>query len=364
MMIQGLRLKALPRFSMLALIVLTLCPCPSLAQDNNLAPGTPAPPLDVKVWFKGAPIKQLEKGQIYVVEFWATWCGPCIESIPHLTELAKKNPDVKFIGVSIWEKNEGDAIKKFVAEMGDKMDYTVGWSGDQDGMAKSWAEAGAQNGIPTSFIVKNGIIQWIGHPMALEKPLLEIKAGSFDIQKAKLAFDKQAIVTRRQMAMNQEITEIEHVYNGGNHEAARASLAAYLKKYPSEEERVETFRFQWLADEDVSAWKLKARSYADSRTPANIGRLCSFAIRQTFDAGNKTLGEFALNLAIEATEQKQLLPLNYGLSYYERTRQFDKALSVLNKIEKLLPTLPADQRASWEGIVAKKRKEYEAKVKE
>ena len=63
-------------------------------------------------------------GKNYVVEFWATWCGPCKASIPHLTELQKKNPSVTFIGVSVWEPDQ-DKVKPFVEEMGDKMAYRV-----------------------------------------------------------------------------------------------------------------------------------------------------------------------------------------------------------------------------------------------
>lgn len=36
----------------------------------------PAPSLYVQEWLKGTPIQQFEKGRIYVIEFWATWCKP------------------------------------------------------------------------------------------------------------------------------------------------------------------------------------------------------------------------------------------------------------------------------------------------
>ena len=63
----------------------------ALGDNNTLSVGDPAPKLAVKEFVKGEPLKDLEKGKTYVVEFWATWCGPCRTSIPHLTELQKKH---------------------------------------------------------------------------------------------------------------------------------------------------------------------------------------------------------------------------------------------------------------------------------
>ena len=82
---------------------------------QGLEIGDPAPALNVAEWIKGPPAVLAEgKGKtVYVIEFWATWCGPCRMSIPHLTELQAKykGKGVVIIGVS----NEQPAkIKDFV----------------------------------------------------------------------------------------------------------------------------------------------------------------------------------------------------------------------------------------------------------
>lgn len=94
------------------------------ADAGTLKIGDHAPALKVKSFVKGEPVKKFEDGKLYVVEFWATWCGPCKVSIPHLTELQKKYKQVKFIGVSVFESKPAD-VEPFVTKMGDKMAYTV-----------------------------------------------------------------------------------------------------------------------------------------------------------------------------------------------------------------------------------------------
>ena len=77
-------------------------------------------------------------------------------------------------------------LKPFVDEMGDKMDYNVALdsvpqSGDpNDGaMAKGWLRAAEENGIPAAFVIHDGKIAWIGHPMAMDEPLAKITAGEW-----------------------------------------------------------------------------------------------------------------------------------------------------------------------------------------
>jgi len=97
-----------------------------MGRNRNISlPDYPAPPIRVSAFLKGEPVTAFQKGQVYAIDFWATWCGPCRESIPHLTGLQKKYGDkVRIVGVSVWELWEKD-VELFVKEWGDRMGYTV-----------------------------------------------------------------------------------------------------------------------------------------------------------------------------------------------------------------------------------------------
>ena len=64
------------------------------AQTLNI--GDKAPAINVETWVKGEPITGYESGRVYVVEFWATWCGPCIAQMPHLSQIARTYKDKGF----------------------------------------------------------------------------------------------------------------------------------------------------------------------------------------------------------------------------------------------------------------------------
>lgn len=163
--------------------------------------GSSAPELSIAKFVKGDSVDEFVDGQVYVVEFWATWCGPCIRAFPHLSELqASYGEDVRFIGVNVWEREKGqermELVEEFVEKQGERMGYTVAVE-DGSSMADNWMTAAGQGGIPAAFIVDGtGKVAWIGHPGGIDEPLKEVVAGDFDSAAAgKAAWDEQVLMT-------------------------------------------------------------------------------------------------------------------------------------------------------------------------
>src|SRR5439155_8942248 len=163
----------------------------ALAAAPTLKLGDPAPKLQVAKWVQGESVKDFKKGKAYIVEFWATWCGPCRVSIPHLNEIHNKYKDkgLVVIGQDCWERDEA-LVGPFVEKMGDKMTYRVALDDKADSekgkMAETWMAAAGRNGIPSAFLVDTkGMIAWIGHPMELKDKIIEeVLEGKYDPKKA------------------------------------------------------------------------------------------------------------------------------------------------------------------------------------
>jgi thiol-disulfide isomerase/thioredoxin len=135
-------------------------------KEPTLNVGDKAPTKLPSAWIKGDRVSTLDPKKTYVIEFWATWCGPCVASIPHLAELQAKLKEDGVQVISIHVANGVEAADAFVRKNSKQMEYTV--AKDPNGaMSKAWKDAAGQNGIPCSFVVAGGKIAYIGHPMSL-----------------------------------------------------------------------------------------------------------------------------------------------------------------------------------------------------
>ena len=129
--------------------------------DDKLKVGSDAPNIDGLNLLQGSLADQ---PQVRVVEFWATWCGPCKASIPHINDMHKsmRRRGLEVIGVS---DEKPEVVANFLRMQGDRMSYIVAVDPEKK-VAERFMQAAGKSGIPCAFVIgPKGKIVFIGHPM-------------------------------------------------------------------------------------------------------------------------------------------------------------------------------------------------------
>jgi uncharacterized protein (TIGR03435 family) len=149
----------------------------SLADADRYGPkiGDLPPPLTLAKTIQGPPATEMSwekfKGKVVVLEFWATWCGPCVAALPHLNDLAEQFTNKPVVFLSVTSENE-DVVRLFL-----KSHVMKAWVGldDYEVLNKAFHVMG----IPHAVIVDaRGHIAAIAYPGHIEpENLEEVLAG-------------------------------------------------------------------------------------------------------------------------------------------------------------------------------------------
>lgn len=283
---------------MTGLCVAGLCAGASFAQTDDtdikeMTIGSVAPPLDITHVLKGEAPKAFEDGKVYVVEFWATWCGPCIASMPHITELQKKYQDygVQVVGVSDeplptvvnWLLKEGN---------NERTGYTLTTDPDES-VKNAYFRAAGRRGIPCAFIVgKDGHVEWIGHPMRIDEPLEAVVKDSWDRSEFKSEWEastraereaarqREALMTARRQ---KDWDTVMSIYDGMI-EKSPSDMNAKIQKFMimlidmNEPEMAYDYA-SGLVDETDNAMALNSMSWQVLTNPNVKTRNTEFALR-------------------------------------------------------------------------------------
>jgi len=126
------------------------------AGQNHELIGKPAPSFSMNSANGKGKVELIGlKGKVVLVDFWATWCGPCKESFPKLQELYTKYQAQGLEVVGLSEDDENQGIAEFGQAHG-SVKFPIGWDS-----GKSIAGQYKPPTMPTSFIIdKNGIIRF------------------------------------------------------------------------------------------------------------------------------------------------------------------------------------------------------------
>ncbi len=354
------------RFVVLVLALVAFAP---VVAAQSLTPGADVPTLEIEKWVKGDAFK-FEKGKVYVVEFWATWCGPCIASMPHLSELQEHYGDVTFVGVTKEDPNNSlAAVEEMVRDKGPGMGYTVAW----DAAGKTYDNfmtASGSRGIPTSFIVdQNSKIAYIGHPMGLDIPLKMVVAGKWDPAKA------QEIMA----PINERIRDA--VMKGREDpQAGVAAIDAIVKDTPELANMLDQFKNAFLLKAkmwdayDAHAKKAVAKAIK-YRNPQTLNQVAWTIVDPAGEIEKKNL-DLALRAAqkgVEFTHEKDAAILDTLARVWFLKAKFDKAVKLqeqavalqvetLNKAKKSGGAKAAEQHLGLLMDLKKTLAEFKAKA--
>jgi thiol-disulfide isomerase/thioredoxin len=220
---------------------------------RGLQIGDPAPPISITDWIKGKPIDVLKdgRGKIIVLEFWATWCPPCIQLIPATTQLHQKYKDKGVIVVGLTDMGRGQSLKTvqdFVRRQGKQMDYPVAFDRTQRTTLTYQAF-----GLPHAVVIgKNGKVVWMGHP-----GMPEMKQVIDDLVHDR--YDAEAAA--RQAALNQRLQQLTNELYGamqqGRTEAALSVTERMLDIDPANLDAMQ-FRVAIFVDELRSVSRLRS----------------------------------------------------------------------------------------------------------
>jgi len=150
-----------------------------LSAQPNLQIGKQAPPITVTDWIANVPEDTTLSGKHIVLEFWATWCGPCIAAVPHMNELQQQvqADDLYFLSMT----DESVAKVERTLERVDFSSVVVSDQSKQTHIGYGDGKTGLEAYPMTVLIDPQGLVQWVGRPKQLkEETLRQFLSGDLD----------------------------------------------------------------------------------------------------------------------------------------------------------------------------------------
>lgn len=336
-------------------------------KDAELRIGDPAPAFKAK-WIKGNKLQQLEKGMVYVIEFWATWCGPCIKAMPHVSELAKKyKGKAEFTGVSVWERGKpgqsiNSLVEAFVKAKGDTMSYNVYMDESDNYMVKNWVEASGQSSIPATLIVdREGKIAWIGVPTEMDEPLAKIIEGRFDAKAFAESIKKEQ---ERAFSKNRQMEELT---------AARKPVQAALD---AKDYRHAMIEYEKAVSRNVSMARFLTAQYYTALVHLNPEQAFNDAVRvkdsamqrSTFihvfsieDGLDKKFYDYVIDVAEK--DPDNFVNWIYASHAYYKAGNTEKAVALLEKFLHWSSSVKTPPPSDYLEKEMQRLKEYKEKLK-
>lgn len=324
--------RSLPGIGVCAIVAMAT----GLVSAQTLKVGDKAPPLTIEKWVKGGPVKSFEKGKCYVVEFWATWCGPCVQAMPHLSELSRayREKGLTIIGCTSEDPNNSlDDVESMVSEKGNDMDYTVAWDKGH-ATTSAFMNAAGMRGIPCCFVIdQKGRIAYIGSPMFLDLILDPLTSGTWDAEKGANQIQRAG---QTLAAINENLE--------GNPKKALEALKEFEQEFPKMAHVLANRKFaiHVAADDYDGAYQyasLKIEKAIQAKNAIDLNNI-AWEIVDPFGKVKQKNADLALKAALKAVELgggKNYLHLDTLARAYFVKGNVEKAIETQTKALELAP---------------------------
>lgn len=321
-----------------------------LAQDQTaptLGIGDKAPKLENVKWHQGE-VKAYEQGKVYVLDFWAPWCGPCIAAMPHMNEITEQYKDkgVSVVGLSVWPSPNMTPVAQFLEnrkENDQALKYLIGEDDAEGTIAKNYMRAAGQNGIPTVMIVnQDGLIAWIGHPMGgMDEALEKIVAGNYDIATARKEHQEKQEQQKKANAIN---TQLRAAYGAQDWEKVISLFDEMIAINPEQYSGVMINQYMIINSEikDKARAKAVGKKIMASDLAKDAQAMNAFAwmivnpqTGQTKEDRDLDLATEAINKAVALTEGKSADVLDTQARVFFWKGDYKKAVEIQTKAVEL-----------------------------
>ena len=240
---------------------------------NSLGIGATPPPLSPSAWVKGAPITEFARGRVYVVNFFASWCGASRQSATLMARISREHADkLTVVAVNVREAEHGEptlpALSKYIVAQGNDFDYSVAMDDPNTApIFNSWMRGAGMYVTPTAFILdQDGRIAWVGVPIdssseyPFELALSDVLEGRLDRSAAAGTLTSTQGEVAQYLEDRRDMEPIDQALSRGDHVGAVREIRSLVAAKPQYRLRTMYPRLQSLLKIDQQ----QALAFADS----------------------------------------------------------------------------------------------------
>jgi len=180
--------------------ILTFLTIGNANAQSNIKVNEKAPTINITNWIENVPNDKNLNDKYIVLEFWATWCGPCIAAVPHINSIQKEFNQKDLYYISITDESVAKverSLKRInfnsivVTDLTKKTQINFG-----DGVK------GLDAYPLTVLIDKTGIIKWIGEPKNLNSEIMSTFLANSNTENTDYSLEKNLIQKEQNPILN------------------------------------------------------------------------------------------------------------------------------------------------------------------